>query len=460
MKTSGFTQRLGVTFMLLLALMSCQKEELLTKDQEAQDSALTTRNSENGQLKQTKTFSSDVITQWLNMQLDLLRVPLAPGAGSQAADRALVYCGLAAYESVVPGMPAYQTLTGQLTDYPHMPETVPGKPYHWAASANAALAEMNRQLFPNASAANKAKINDLENTLKATYIAESDLATVDRSVVFGKAVAAAIFGWAVTDGSANPNPPYMPPVGPGLWVSTPPNFPAAANPYASQRRQIVMGSYNGASLTPPPAYDTLPGSAFYSMVNNVYTKSLALTPEQIAMALYHRDAPGYPGGGTFSAILSQVIVEADCKLDVAALAYVKLGLGAYEALTLAFINKYTYNLVRPITYIRNVMGHTTWTALFNTPGHPEFPAAHATSGGVVAIMLTNVFGDQFDFTLDHYAYLGLPARDYDSFEALGTEMGNSRVYAGIHYQPSIDKGYAMSKKVCNNILSKVNFLKE
>jgi len=454
------TKGLFLTTFLVFSVMACQKEEGLTKNQEEQMTAITSRSGENGHLKQTKTYSSDVVLRWLSMQLDLLRVPLAPGAGSQAADRALVYCGLAAYEAVVPGMHAYQTLTGQLNGYPVMPQPENGKAYHWAASANAALAEMNRLLFPNASPANKTNINNLENTLKATYIQESDAATVERSMTFGKAVASAIFGWAATDGSANVNPPYVPPVGPGLWVSTPPNFPAAVNPYASQRRQMVNGSYNGAAPAPPPAYDTLPGSPFYAMVNNVYTKSLALTPEQTAMAIYHRDAPGYPGGGTFSAILSQVIEKADCNLDVAALAYVKLGLGAYEALTFAFINKYNYNLVRPITYIRNVMGHPTWNALFNTPGHPEFPAAHATSGGVVAIMLRNVFGDNFSFTLNHYDYIGLPARNYSSFEELGAEMGNSRVFAGIHYQPSVDKGITMGKKVCNNILNNVNFLKE
>ncbi|MEO7396999.1 MAG: hypothetical protein ABIW84_00390 [Ilumatobacteraceae bacterium] len=79
------------------------------------------------------------------MQLDMLRVPLAPGAKSQAADRALAYCGIAAYEAVVPGMPAYQSLTGQLNSFPAMPVAEPGKAYHWAASANAALAEMNRR---------------------------------------------------------------------------------------------------------------------------------------------------------------------------------------------------------------------------------------------------------------------------------------------------------------------------
>ena len=471
---------LMIISVIAVCLFSCQKN--IDRPTSPEESASVSRaNNENGHLQQTKTFSADVVIRWLNMQLNFLRVPLSQGStGSQAADRALAYCGIAAYESVVPGMPAYQTLTNQLNDFPEMPSAEAGKAYHWAASANAALAEMNRGLFPMTSPANKDSINILENALQATYANEVDAATLQLSIAFGKAVATSVLKWAAIDGSANVNPPYVPSpsfVGPAFWVqrvvartpplppllvTTLPNLPQATNPYASQRRQMVFGSYDGAAPAPPPPYSTDPGSEFYAMVKNVYDKSLALTPAQTAMAIYHRDAPGYPGGGTFSAILSQVIQKAECKLDVAALAYAKMGIGAYEALTFTFITKYTYNLVRPITYIRNVMLHTTWNALFNTPGHPEFPAAHATSGGVVATMLTDVFGENFPFTLNHYSYLvpSLPARNYQSFEELGAEMGNSRVFGGIHYQPSVDKGFASSKKVCNNILSKVKFLKD
>ena len=43
------------------------------------------------------------------------------------------------------------------------------------------------------------------------------------------------------------------------------------------------------------------------------------------------------------------------------------------------------------------MGHTTWNALFNTPGHPEFPSAHALNGGVISVMLTDVLGENFKY---------------------------------------------------------------
>ncbi|MEO6220613.1 MAG: hypothetical protein ABIO81_09315 [Ginsengibacter sp.] len=104
--------------------------------------------------------------------------------------------------------------------------------------------------------------------------------------------------------------------------------------------------------------------------------------------------------------------KANAALDIAALAYVKVGLGQHDASTLCFVNKYSYNVVRPITYIQNVMKHSSWSPLIPTPNHPEFPSAHAVNSAAVVEMLTDVFGDNFQFTLHTYDYLGLPARSY------------------------------------------------
>ena len=459
---------------LVVLLFSCQKNvDKPAIQEEIQPSANT--NNQHGHLQQTKTFSADVVIRWLNMQLDMLRVPLAAGTGSQAANRAMAYCGIATYEAVVPGMPAYQTLTNQLNGFPEMPSTEPGKAYHWAASANAALAEMNRRLFPTTSAANKTSMDNLENTLQATYAGETDAATLERSIVFGKEVATRVFTWAAADGSGNVNAPYVPLpqfIGPGFWVqslgagnvlnTTPPNNPQATNPYAYQLRLITPGVTNGTALEPPPVYSATPGSPFYEMVKDVYDKSQNLTSAQTAMAIYHRDAPGYPGGGHFVAILAQVLTRAQSMLDVAALAYAKTGIASFDATTICFVNKYTYNLERPITYIRRVMGQPGWNALFNTPGHPEFPSAHAVNSAAIATVLTDVLGDNFEFTLNTYSYLTppLPDRSYNSFHEMAKEMSDSRVLAGIHYQASCDKGLWLGNKVGQNILSKVKFLKD
>jgi len=102
----------------------------------------------------TNTYSSDVALQWMGMQLELMRTS-SPFIGGLPPSRLFAYTGIALYEAIVPGMPGYQSLSGQLTDMPAMPRTAREFIYHWPTCANAALATMNRNFFPNTSDSNK-----------------------------------------------------------------------------------------------------------------------------------------------------------------------------------------------------------------------------------------------------------------------------------------------------------------
>ncbi len=438
---------------------SCQKgaDPQLSK-QPLPDISENARSS--GHLIQTKTFSAEVATRWLNMELNMFRLPLATGTTAPAADRALAYAGITLYEAVVPGMPAYQSLGGQLNQFPLMPETQPGKAYHWAASANAALASINRSLFPGTSQANKTLINTLETELQNQYAAETNAETLQRSIDFGRAVATAVFNWAATDGTAGmpASSTYVPPAGPGLWVPTTPGA-FAVNAFHHMRRQMVIGSRDGAQSAAPIPYSTNPSSAFYAMGQEVYNIFINRTPEQTNTAMYHAEGSGYGGGSSMVAQLSQLLSQTSARLDKAALVYAKAGIGTYEGLTFTFIEKYNYNVLRPITYIRNVMGYANFNTLFGTPSYPEYPAGHPTNGGILAVMLANEFGPNLSFDFNYYDYLGRPARHYNSFEELAQEMAIARVYSGIHFKPGVDAGVLLGKRVAQNILTKVRFLK-
>jgi hypothetical protein len=392
-------QRLLSLSLFLFAFISCRKNQTLPVQEET--SKAISNNKENGHLVQTKTFSSDVVISWIGMQLQMVKLPLPAGTAGQATDRCEAYCGIALYESVVPGMPAYQSLSGQLTDFPAMPPTEPGKAYHWGASANAALAEMNRRLFPATADANKTAMTDLENSWQSSFATETDAATLQRSIAFGKEVATRVFNWAAADGSANVNPPYVPPVGPGLWVPTSPTPPVG--PYAYQRRKMVPGVANHTELDPPPAFSTTPGSPFWDMVKELHNASLTLTNDQKALADYYKDNPGYSPGGTYIAVFSQALSLTKPTLDKAAMAYVKVGLAHHDATIILLTNKYVFNLIRPVTYIRNYID-PNWSTYIPTPNHPEFPSGHSTTGGAVLAMMSNVFGEDFHITA---AYLRL-----------------------------------------------------
>jgi len=61
-------------------------------------------------------------------------------------------------------------------------------------------------------------------------------------------------------------------------------------------------------------------------------------------------------------------------LDKAAFAYALTGMALNDAWISCWKTRYTYNLLRPITYIRSVMGDKDWLPLLPTPPHPEYPS--------------------------------------------------------------------------------------
>jgi hypothetical protein len=56
----------------------------------------------------------------MDMQLELMRTS-SPFIGGLPPSRPFAYTGIALYEAVLPGMPSYRSLSGQLTDMPAMP---------------------------------------------------------------------------------------------------------------------------------------------------------------------------------------------------------------------------------------------------------------------------------------------------------------------------------------------------
>jgi len=444
------------TFIFIFVLSACQKQ--LDQPQAPIESVNQANKSGHGHLKQTKEFSSEAAFKWMDMQLRLMRTS-SPFIGGLPAFRPIAYSGIAFYESVVGGMPAYQTLSGQLTDMPAMPPTAPGFAYHWPAAANAALAAMNRSFFPSTSAANKTSVDSLESALNAAYQNEVDAATFIRSQVLGRDIAKSIFAWSLADGADHANDAYTWPTNPGNWVPTPPAFAVPFGPFWKNNRLMVKGSLDGTAPPDPPAYSTAPGSAYYNMVKDVYDISKHLSPADSAVGLYFRDNPGY-GGGHYLSIVKQVLEKEQTNLDISAFIWAKIGIGIMDGGVGCWTAKYKYNLERPITYIRNILGFTTWNPLFATPGFPEYPSGHSTAAGVVAETLTKLFGDNYHFTNHSYDFLGMAPQSYTSFYNMADVIGDARVFAGIHFRPACTEGIKQGRKIAQNIDSKVKFLKE
>nr|WP_294905016.1 vanadium-dependent haloperoxidase [uncultured Lacibacter sp.] len=444
---------------LTLLHFGCQKEVSVATKETA--SSLAGRNSTQGHLKQTNTFSADVAIQWMNMQV--WQMYKYPGiVGNVAYSRHYAYSGIALYEAVVPGMPSYQSIAPQLNGLTGLPKTKPGAGYHCAASANAALAYMNKKLFPSASAENKQAMDNLEATLLAQYSNETDAAIIERSVAFGKAVAEAVYNWSETDGHQAINNPYTSPAGKsgGIYWTVPNPMPVHSLPYIGNLRRMVATSGEGAALPAPP-YDDL-----QAMTIEVINAKPNPGSNEHYMAFWWRDFPGTSTPGHYVSILRQVLQKEHATLDVAALAYALGGIIDVDITISTWQDKYKYLLARPFNY-DDVIGQP-FTALLGAP-HPEYPAGHATLSAANAEAMTAIFGDNYSFTdSTFYIYEALPnpignkqpPRSFTSFRAAGEEAGWSRLYGGIHYRVSIEKGFWQGRKVADNIIKTLKFKKD
>ena len=95
------------------------------------------------------------------------------------------------------------------------------------------------------------------------------------------------------------------------------------------------------------------------------------------IGLFWRYVPGVSTPGHWMSITLQAIRQSKSRLDKAAAGvYALTGICENDAVISVFHYKYVYNMVRPVTYIRNVIGDATWASFIPTPNHPEYPAAH------------------------------------------------------------------------------------
>jgi PAP2 superfamily len=395
-------------------------------------------------------FDAEVPTAWFDLALQLIRT--TPGFSPPVASRALGYAGIALYEAVVPGMPDFQSLEGQLDGLSSLPGERGRAELHWPTVANAALAAISRALFPTTPAENRAAVDALEASFVDRF-RNIGQGVVKRSQRRGTAVAETIFEWSRSDGGdqgelRNFPADYVPPVGPGLWQPTPPGFMRALQPSWGANRAFAVSTDAACSPGDPTPYSEDRSSAFWAEAVQVYDTVNNSTAEQRAIALFWADDPGAtstPPGHSIS-IATQVLRQVDAGLDIAAETYAKVGMAVADAFISCWDTKYRYNLLRPVTYIQKLID-ATWLPLLVTPPFPEYTSGHSVQSGAAAEVLTDLFGGDFGFVDRTHERRGLPARAFRSFFEAADEAAVSRLYGGIHFRPAIVRGLGQGRCV-------------
>lgn len=197
-------------------------------------------------------FNAQVPLAWFDLAYSLVRdEALSP----PVASRIFGYLGVALYEALVPGMPGYQTLAGQLNDLPTMPKPA-DLAYYWPTVANSALATTMEKLLTAESSSTQ--IHALEEQFVREFKPGLPPGVYKRSVERGETISQAIIQWAASDGyQSYKDCPYLPPTGAGLWVPTPPRFrsPNAINTLGCCMATIHKPSYCGCACHQPARHN-------------------------------------------------------------------------------------------------------------------------------------------------------------------------------------------------------------
>jgi hypothetical protein len=132
-----------------------------------------------------------------------------------------------------------------------------------------------------------------------------------------------------------------------------------------------------------------------------------------------------------------------------------------DSLIACFDAKYHYAFWRPVTAVRAgdtdgndaTDGDPIWSpALPATPNHPEYPSAHScvtpAGGRVIARFLAD---EQIDYTVP--SLTGLGDRFFARAGDLEDEVGNARVWGGIHFRSAVEDGAKIGKKTADQVLA-------
>jgi hypothetical protein len=322
-----------------------------------------------------------------------------------------------------------------------------GKAQRGASQDAAAVAAAHRvlvHLFPAQEAS-------LDGEYKTSLSAIPDGRAKKSGIAAGEAAAAALIAARKDDGLAA-DVTYTPKPGAGNWQPTPPANLPPLTPWAGQMKPFTMMSASQFLPGPPPSLDT---DLWQKDLRQVRTmggaKSTERTPEQSEIGLFWTEHTGQQYSRAFGYLAeNNKLTVADSSRLLAMLwtGYADSVIGCMNA-------KYHYGLWRPVTAIRSgdSAEDREWMPLGPTPNHPEYPAAH----GCVTAAVSHLIESFFRTPKVHIVVDSKVTSTTHTFEDTGDllkEVCVSRIYAGFHYNNSLEEGAKLGTAVARQMTDK------
>ncbi|MBK6785546.1 MAG: hypothetical protein IPG79_18705 [Saprospiraceae bacterium] len=355
-------------------------------------------------------YASKVAQEWNDLYIEIDR--FAPGYRPCPTTAAQGYLGIACYEALVAGMPEYQSIQHEVGV--EIPAVFKGVEYHWPTVYNAVQAYLMKRFFPHISENLIAKMTLLEKKYNELYSNEIDSEVFNRSNLYGKEVAAAVWNWAKTDVVStdayldifqgyNWATRYNKP---GDWRPTSAGLQNGMFPYWGQARTFVI-SEDMKICRPPITHSDDPQSELYvqalEVVETVKNQNL------VNIGVFWSDdllGLTFSPPIRFLAIANQIYAHEEVSLEKAIVSNAKLGITLNDIAVGCWNSKYHYNVERPETYIRRNI-NPEWQTKLNdpvsgvkgiTPAFPAYPSGHSTFGAGGAEVLASEFGYSYAMT--------------------------------------------------------------
>jgi hypothetical protein len=323
------------------------------------------------------------------------------------------------------------------------------------ASAEAAVAATAHGILVHYLPAQAPGILDPAYTASLATIPDGQAKT--DGVATGEQVAARLIAERADDGFRAPVT-YMPPDPPipGVWIPTAPTPPIGT--YLGLMRPFSLDSADQFRPSGPPALDSKKWARDYNEVKEIGSStSTTRTGEQTLAARFWAEPPVQQARGSFR----RFVLDRDLDIVDASRFMAMISVTYADALIACWDAKYHYTFWRPITAIRagdtdgnqETVADPAWSPLLpGTPNHPEYPSAHScitpAGGRVVARFLGT---GKIDFTVP--SLTGLGDRHFDRVKDLTYDVGNARIWGGIHYRSAVKDGVRIGKKTTNQVLA-------
>lgn len=383
------------------------------------------------------------------------------------AARIYAYSNIALYETLRQGNEKYKSLAGQL----HELTEVPAPPADKKIDLNLAGLEAYMKVS-KAMIFSEHEMDDHRTALHAE-LKEKGMPEelFDASIAYGQQVGDHILAWSKKDNYAQTrsSPKYTVKKEAARWVPTPPAFIEGVEPAWREIRTMVMDSASQFKPLEPTAFSKDKESQFYKEAMEVFTANDTDFDNKQAIANFWDCNPyvmhqqGHlmfaskkiTPGGHWMGIVGLVTRKTKCDMVQTAEAYALVSIGLFDGFISCWDEKYRSNLVRPETYINQNID-PDWTPTLQTPPFPEYTSGHSVISRASAVIMTDLFGENFAFADSTEVEYGLPVRSFDSFIQASEEAAISRFYGGIHYMPAITNGVTQGAAIGQMVLDKVN----